>query len=135
MECASSYSHLSLISTYRLQFCFFLYVINIGKHKINFPNPISEEDRIFALFIFLKLQETWRAQLKITVLFSDGKNMKEIKLKFGHHLISFSKNDRWRQSFHQWKIMLILESHIHKEVTYYAMKTQDETKHTDYMHI
>ena len=49
---------LSLVNTYRLQFCFFLYVINIGKHKINFPNPVSEEDRIFALFIFFKLQET-----------------------------------------------------------------------------
>ena len=57
------------------------------------------------------------AQLQITVLFSDGKKKRK-KLKFGHHLISFSENDRWRQSFHQWKIMLILESHIHKEVTY-----------------
>lgn len=57
------YSHFSHISTYRLQFCFFLYVINIGKHKINLPDPIPEEDRIFALFIFFKLQRTWKTQL------------------------------------------------------------------------
>ena len=33
------------------------------------------------------------AQLQITVLFSDGKKKRK-KLKFGHHLISFSENDR-----------------------------------------